>query len=99
MASVARDMLDVCTEADVTTLDRADLIRWIRSLEQQRSAWELRIRASQERESLYARFLQDLTNILAASFQVGHEAINTHAERAAQLTEMMGQILKQVEHI
>ena len=97
--SIAPLIEDVCLPMSVETCDRSDLIAHIRELERQRSAWELRVRACEEREQLWKMFLNDMGAILAATFQAGHDAVSEQANRAAQLTEQLAAVAKKVEDV
>lgn len=97
--SIAPQIPDVCDPMEVETADRSVLIGTIRELERQRSAWELRVRACEEREQLYKMFLNDMGAILAATFQSGHDAVDEQAQRAAKLTEQMALTMARVEDI
>lgn len=83
----------------VERADRAELIAHIRELERQRSVWELRVRACQEREDLYKMFIDDMGKIMAATFQAGHDAVDEQAQRAAQLMEQMQLVMARVEDV
>lgn len=95
----ASQIADVCEPADVTVLDRADLIALVQKLERQRSVWELRIRACEEREQLYLTFMNDMGQFLAETFQVGHDAISQRAAVAESLIEAIRVTVQRVEDI
>lgn len=97
--SIAPSIPDIFEPLEVEPLDRSVLIGTIRELERQRSAWELRIRACEEREQLFKMFLNDMGAILAATFQSGHDAVDVQAQRAAELVEQMARTMAKVEII
>ena len=93
----AHSIPDECEALDVETLDRSEIIAKLRTLEAQRSAWELRIRVAQEREDIWKDCIKELSMILAETFDAGHAAISAQAERAAVFMEELQQISKNVE--
>lgn len=97
--SIVYDIPDVYEPLAVERLDRADLIGYIRHLEQLRSAWELRVRQCEEREQLWKMFLSDMGSILAATFQSGIDSIQEQADRAAHLMDQMKHAAKKVEDL
>lgn len=97
--SIAPEIPDVDEPLAVERLDRAEIISQLRHLESLRSAWELRIRACEEREGLYKMFLKDMGAILAATFQAGHDSVDAHAQRAAALLEQAAAVMKRLEDI
>src|SRR5882757_4039320 len=97
MKMLANEMSDEIEPAYVAGMDRAELIARIKSLEEQRSAWELRVRACQERESMYTRFLNDMGTRLAGTYQAMHDAVSVEAAQAEGLVEAIKKMMKQVE--
>ena len=96
---IASQLSDEVEPLDVTGLDRADLIAHIHELERQRSAWELRVRACQERESLYLSFVNDMGTLLAASFEKSHRAAREIESHAAQMMETIQRVMREVEKV
>ena len=96
---LAHEIRDILSAFDPVGKDRAELIAHIQELERQRSAWELRIRACEEREQLYKNFLNDMGALLASTFQVMHDATSRQAEKTARLIENMRDVLAQVEEL
>ena len=96
---IATELPDELALLDVTGLDRAELIQRIRELERQRSAWELRVRACQERESLFLGFVNEMGQFMAQSFQAQHDTINVVAEKGAQLVAVIQQMVRKVESV
>jgi len=94
---LAPNIPDVLDPAEVERLDRSELIAHIRELERQRSAWEYRVRACEEKEQLWKNLLQDMGLVLAATFQKCHQAISDRAEEAAKIAENMAAIGRKVE--
>lgn len=94
---LADSLPDECDPTDVAALDRSELIDRVRTLEEQRSMWELRIRIAQERESMYLAFVNDMGTLLAATYQYMHDGISEQARKAEKLIEMIQEMVKKVE--
>jgi uncharacterized membrane protein YccC len=92
-------MTDELDETEVEGLDRSELIAQLRRLEGQRSAWEMRVRRCQERESLYKGFVEDIAKLLTVSIQLQTEGTKRVGEQAAKLMETIQQVMEQVEAI
>lgn len=94
---LADSLPDEYEPTDVAALDRSELIDRVRTLEEQRSMWELRIRVCQERESLYLSFVNDMGQFLALTYQGLHDAVSAHAQKAEQLIETIQNTVRKVE--
>lgn len=94
---LAHEIPDELEETVVETLDRSELIARVRELERQRSAWELRVRACQERESMYLQFVNDIGTQLYNTYQALHEKVNEQAKIAEAITEAIQTMIRKME--
>ena len=94
---LAPNIPDVVQAVTVEKMDRAELIAHIRMLERQRSAWEYRVRTCEEKEQLWKNLMQDMSVILATTFQELQLAIREQAAQAQDVCEKMQVIAQKVE--
>lgn len=96
---IARQMEDELEPLAVEELDRSELIARIRTLEEQRSVWELRIRACQERESLFLQFVNDMGAVMSATFQAEFDDLARRTQKVEEMMRMIQEMAKMVETV
>ena len=96
---LANEISDECEPMEVDLLDRSELIARIRNLERQRSAWELRIRACQEREELFLSFVNDMGKLITMSLHQRQQALHAEMAMATNLMETIDTVMQKVRDL
>lgn len=85
------------TAFDLSQKSHHDIRNYIRKLEQSRTVWAARIQRCQERECMYKQFVSDMANLLAQTFQQGHDAVSTNAARATEMIEAIKRCMRKLD--
>lgn len=96
---VSAAMADEVAPASVEAMDRSELIALVRKLETQRSVWEARLRANEERETLYLTFLNDMGAYLAQTYQGLHDGVSAQARGAEKLIDAIRTTVARVQDV
>ncbi len=81
----------------VERMDRSELIAELRSLEQQRSAWEERLNAYAEREELCRDMVRQMFLMVSNLFKREQAELAQRADGALNLVSQMNEILRKAD--